>query len=42
LAIRKKGSDIVPKPYEGTKIEVGDRMVILGTRDQLRFLEEEK
>ena len=42
LAIRKKGSDIVPKPSEGTKIEVGDRMVILGTRDQLRFLEEEK
>ena len=27
---------------DGKRIEVGDRMVILGTRDQLRFLDEEK
>ena len=42
LAIRKKGRNIKPKPPDNTKIEAGDRMIVLGTRDQLRFLEEEK
>jgi voltage-gated potassium channel len=42
LAIRKKGRNIKPKPPDNTKIEAGDRMIVLGTRDQLRLLEEEK
>jgi len=39
LAIRKPGGDTMPKPPDDTIIEVGDRLVILGTREQLRVLE---
>lgn len=39
LAIRKRGSETIPKPSDNTRIETGDRIVILGTREQLRLLE---
>jgi voltage-gated potassium channel len=39
LAIRKKGSSILPKPSEDTIIERRDRLVILGTEDQLSRME---
>lgn len=39
LAIRKKGSSILPKPSEGTIIENGDRLVILGMEDQISRME---
>jgi len=40
LAIRKKGSRILPKPDEDTIIGEGDRLIILGTGAQLSRLED--
>ena len=39
LAIRKKGKRILPKPPDDQIIEAGDRLVILGVREQLNKLE---
>jgi voltage-gated potassium channel len=39
LAIRKSGKETVAKPLDETKIEAGDRLIILGQREQLRRLE---
>ncbi len=39
LAIRKKGSRIFPKPSEDTIIGEGDRLVILGTEQQVSRME---
>lgn len=39
LAITKVSGDILSKPSDETIIEPGDKLVILGTREQLRFLE---
>ncbi|MFC1906003.1 cation:proton antiporter regulatory subunit, partial [Chloroflexota bacterium] len=40
LAIRKKGKQIIPKPPDDKIIESGDRLVILGVREQLIKLED--
>jgi Trk K+ transport system NAD-binding subunit len=39
LAIRKHGIQIIAKPSDETKIEVGDSLIILGQREQLKLLE---
>lgn len=39
LAIRKKGKKILPKPPDDQVIEAGDRLVILGVREQLVKIE---
>ncbi|MFW6125931.1 MAG: cation:proton antiporter regulatory subunit, partial [Chloroflexota bacterium] len=39
LAIRKSGRETLPKPSDGTVIEIGDRLILLGEREQLRMLE---
>lgn len=39
LAIRKKGKETIAKPSDETPIEAGDRLIILGQREQLRLLE---
>ena len=39
LAIRKKGSHILPKPAEDTIIGQGDRLIVLGTEQQLSRME---
>jgi len=39
LAIRKRGSRILPKPSEDTVIGQGDRLVVLGTEEQLSRME---
>ena len=39
LAIRKRGSRIFPKPSEDTIIGEGDRLIILGTEQQLSRME---
>ncbi len=39
LAIRKKGKRILPKPPDDQVIESGDRLVILGVKEQLSKLE---
>ena len=39
LAVRKKGSRILPKPAEDTVIGQGDRLIILGTEEQLSRME---
>ena len=40
LAIRKQGKKIIPKPPDDQLIEAGDRIVILGVREQLTKLED--
>jgi voltage-gated potassium channel len=39
LAIRKKGRRVLAKPSEDTIIEQGDRLVVLGTEEQLSRME---
>jgi voltage-gated potassium channel len=39
LAIRKHGIQTIAKPSDETKIEVGDSLIILGQREQLKLLE---
>jgi len=39
LAIRKRGSRILPKPPEDTIIGQGDRLIVLGTEEQLPRME---
>jgi K+/H+ antiporter YhaU regulatory subunit KhtT len=39
LAIRKHGAETIAKPSDETKIEVGDSLIILGQREQLKLLE---
>ena len=39
LAIRQKGSRILPKPSEETIIGKGDRLVVLGTEEQMSRME---
>ncbi len=39
LAIRKSGKETIPKPSDETVIESGDRLILLGDREQLRVLE---
>lgn len=39
LAVRKKGSSILPKPSEDTIVAQGDRLVVLGTEKQLSRME---
>ncbi|MFC1978901.1 potassium channel family protein [Chloroflexota bacterium] len=40
LAIRKKGKQIIPKPPDDQLIDSGDRIIILGIREQLTKLED--
>lgn len=40
LAIKKQDGHMMPKPHDEIKIEPHDRLVILGTRDQLRLFED--
>lgn len=40
LAIRQKGSGISPKPSEDTIIGKGDRLVVLGTKEQVSKMEQ--
>jgi voltage-gated potassium channel len=39
LTIRKHGAVTIAKPSDETKIEVGDSLIILGQREQLKLLE---
>lgn len=39
LAIRKHGAETIAKPSDETKIEVGDSLIILGQREQLKLME---
>ncbi len=39
LTIRKYGAKTIAKPSDETKIEVGDSLIILGQREQLKLLE---
>ncbi len=39
LAIKKSNGDMIPKPRDEVRIETNDRLVVLGTRDQLRLFE---
>jgi len=39
LAVRKHGVETIAKPSDDTKIEVGDSLIILGQREQLKLLE---
>jgi len=39
IATKKRDGEIFPKPPEDTAIDVGDKLVILGTREQLVLLE---
>jgi voltage-gated potassium channel len=39
LTIRKYGVETIAKPSDETKIEVGDSLIILGQREQLKLLE---
>lgn len=39
LTIRKHGVETIAKPSDETKIEVGDSLIILGQREQLKLLE---
>jgi voltage-gated potassium channel len=40
LAVRKKGGAILTNPPQETILELGDELVIIGTREQLRVIEE--
>lgn len=39
LAVRKKGGELLPNPSGETLLELGDELVIIGTREQLRVVE---
>lgn len=39
LAVRKKGHNLQTDASPETKIEVGDELVVIGTREQLRVIE---
>ena len=39
LAVKKKDGSLLASPSEETSLELGDEMVIVGTREQLRALE---
>ena len=39
LAVRKKDGIILPNPPRETKLELGDELVVIGARQQLRILE---
>ena len=39
LAVRKKDGDLIAHPTPETRIDVGDELVVIGTRTQLRSIE---
>ena len=39
LAIKKKDGRLLPNPPKETFVELGDQLVVIGTRDELRYLE---